>query len=265
MMTTTILSLALALAPPGAKPEDPTARVLTQLIMVELGESGALEVISDRDVNKVLAIEKQRSVMGCHDADECLAELADAMGARLVVYGDLSRVGERLFLSVNLFDSEESKAVGRILFKGDNLEALETQIGAELNDKLLESRAFPPGARVMVLEITSTGATEAAPQKPPVTEAPPPAEGGIGWIWISSGAALTIVGVAAAAPSVVVPVLIAQEERSFSGGESAALERAAGMHDTWYGDGNLATISAAAGGVIIAAGVGLIVLGVVSE
>lgn len=51
--------------------------------------------------------------MGCGDSS-CLAEIAGAMGAEFVVFGDVGKLGETFVINLNLFDNNAVRpSVGR--------------------------------------------------------------------------------------------------------------------------------------------------------
>ena len=51
---------------------------------------------------------------GCDEGStSCLAELAGAMGARLVLFGDLGKLGDTTVVSLNLFLSDQAQSAGR--------------------------------------------------------------------------------------------------------------------------------------------------------
>lgn len=102
--------VVLDLQSTNATPE--TARLITDLVAVSLQRTRALQVLTSEDVRSVMAFEAERQTAGCDDVS-CLAELAGALGAALVVHGSVGQLGELFVVNLNLFDSREARSVGR--------------------------------------------------------------------------------------------------------------------------------------------------------
>lgn len=84
------------------------AALLTGLLTTELGN--ALEVVSAPG-------------LGCQDAS-CAPEIAGALGARVVVFGDVGKLGARYVANLSAYDSKEQKVGARASLQGATLEAL---------------------------------------------------------------------------------------------------------------------------------------------
>lgn len=99
---------------PGAGVDGELARSLSASIAAELQRRGVHEVLTSSDLSTALGQERQRQLLGCSDeATSCLAELADAMGARFVVTGSLVRLGEAWQLTLQTVDTRSARAIGR--------------------------------------------------------------------------------------------------------------------------------------------------------
>jgi hypothetical protein len=83
----------------GADPS--VVPTLSGILSAELAAYSALDVMSNADVKRLLELEGQKESVGCGDAS-CLAEIAGAMGARLVVFGSLGKLGDKLIVHLNL-------------------------------------------------------------------------------------------------------------------------------------------------------------------
>lgn len=91
---------------------------ITGFITVELSNYPQLEVMSGADVRAMVEFEGEKQALGCDDDTSCLAEVAGAMGARLVFFGTLGRVGSSYTMVLNLYDSEVGRSVGRTFKRG---------------------------------------------------------------------------------------------------------------------------------------------------
>lgn len=150
MLVSAVFCLAAALAPPEPPPRqsllvlepsssviDPATRgTLLSLIIVEVAGASRLDVLSPNDVKRLVELEGEKQTAGCLDNSSCLADLAGALGARYVVFGDLGPLGSQLVLNLNLFDSQHARAVSRVTARFTTLEELPGQL-PNLVSKLL--------------------------------------------------------------------------------------------------------------------------------
>lgn len=96
----------------GATAEE--AQALTEAAVSAASARDIFQVVSARDVETLLGLERQRQLVGCaEDEASCLAELAGALGARFVLSGTLSRVGGSYQLTLQTLDSSRAQALGR--------------------------------------------------------------------------------------------------------------------------------------------------------
>src|SRR5688572_14276841 len=95
----------LVLEPTGDEVEASVRAAVASLVSIELAKNQGLEVVASTDVKKMAALEAEKQTLGCDDAGSCLAELAGAMGARYVVFGDAAKLGSLTVINLSLFDS----------------------------------------------------------------------------------------------------------------------------------------------------------------
>ena len=129
--TAVLFSLAAQLAPtPPATPTTERLRLLVldfsaesdvpaglvssvgSLVSAELATYPELDVIANADMRRMVELEGARQQSGCSDAS-CLAEIAGALGARLVVFGSVGKLGTATVVNLNLFDSVTAQSTGR--------------------------------------------------------------------------------------------------------------------------------------------------------
>jgi TolB-like protein len=177
--------LVLELQPePGI--EASLARTITALVSAELSRFLDLNVIADADVKRMIDLEGQRQQVGCEDSS-CLAELAGALGARLVVFGSVARLGEKTVVTLNLFDSRRGESVGRQFVEVTDVGALSSALPLRTRDLLGRFYA-------------DNGLTLPAVPPPTTTEAPPTPSllpivaAGAGGVGVVVGAGLAVLG-----------------------------------------------------------------------
>ena len=108
--------------------EEEVATVVTNLVSSELNRFKSLSLVTNADVKQMLALEAEKQTLGCADDSSCLAEIAGAMGARFVVYGDVAKLGSNIIITINVFDSVKAESSGRATSTVKGLDALPEQV-----------------------------------------------------------------------------------------------------------------------------------------
>lgn len=191
-----MLSLALLLA--ATTVDANAAGLVTEIVTSSIAREKKLDVISGADVRRQLEFEATKSMLGCDEEASCLAELANAMGARFIVYGKLGTLDDVVILTLNVFDSEKAQAAGRVVTKEKSLASLADRAEpAALELVASVVAAVPEGTKVrmLVLDIEAPKGSDAAPAAPPRPPSEPlPALFWIGTGVAAAGAVVTVVG-----------------------------------------------------------------------
>ena len=170
---------------------DGLVHTVSGIVSAELATYPELDVTSDADVKRMMELEGEKQAVGCGDSS-CLAELAGAIGARLVVFGSIGKLGDDIVMHLNLFDSVKAASGGRQFVQVQDPTTLPTELHPKIR-ALLERTYAENGLALPPLR---------APPPPPVvastTEpAPVPPSGGISpWVIIGGSAAAVVVGAA---------------------------------------------------------------------
>lgn len=99
-------------------------RVIHDTLVSHVSKDHRVDVISSEDVRQALAREaERREITDCSD-ESCLAEIAEALGAQLTLYGTAGRLGELVIVNVNLYDARAARSVGRETIEVGALEQL---------------------------------------------------------------------------------------------------------------------------------------------
>jgi hypothetical protein len=121
-----ILVLDIAPAEPAVAP---LAASLSTAVASEVSARGYFEVLSTRDIGAMLGLERQKELMGCsEDSGTCNAELAGALGTRLVLTGSISRFGDAYQLTLQLVDNDKRQVVHRATRLAQNADVLRLQV-----------------------------------------------------------------------------------------------------------------------------------------
>lgn len=214
-----VCALCFARAAGAAEVDRSALATLTSLVTLSLSQHPRFEVLASSDVREVIALEAEKQAVGCESDTSCLAEVAGAMGARFVVFGQLGKLGSLYVLTLNLFDSEAATAAARVVTKGETLEALGEGVDAavaELVARGLERTAKEGSLKVLVLDLKPASGAIAkeellASPEPPVEEG-----GAMPWLLVTGGttAGLGVLGLALGAGLGGVGAGIATEARA---------------------------------------------------
>jgi hypothetical protein len=163
--------LVLALDPIGVAPT--LAQSIDPLVASAAGTL-TNDVMSEADLKQLAEMEANKASMGC-DTSSCLAEIAGAMGAELVLYGTVSQLGTSTVVTLSLFDSKAS-TIRRDVLTTSTLDTLPHEVPRRVSKLMLEARP--------VLANRAGKAAETQPSEPaPAAEAPT----GAGFPWLAIG------------------------------------------------------------------------------
>jgi hypothetical protein len=247
-------ALGVAAAPAAANVDAGSARLLTEMVTVALADTGRFDVLSSADVQQALALEAEKQALGC-SARDCLAEIAGAMGARMVVFGQVGRLGEAYLLTLNVFDSEAATSVARAVAEAENIDGLRKQVTPTVQE-LLAKITLPESAerpKLLVLDLSVSGAeVEPAPEPAPAFP-----------VLLVAGGATAVAGVAAVATGGVLGYFAQQEHDKTLDGE---LPQAAAIaaYDARDGLALSATVVVIAGAVLAVGGGTLAAVGLLT-
>lgn len=153
MRVIAVLAL-LALSPAASAAVSPgEGALLTSLVANGAARDARFDVLTRDDVKNAIAAEADRQSLGCAESS-CLAELAGAMGARIVVYGSVGRLGDEMLMTLNLFDSDAARSGGRRVARGKTIGELSAVVEAttmELLEGFLQQNTIAAGTRVRLL------------------------------------------------------------------------------------------------------------------
>jgi len=113
-----------------------TVNTLQGVITVQISSYDALDVISGDDVRQLVALQAEKQNAGCDDSGSCMAEIAGALGASLVVFGDVGQLGELLVVNLNLFNVDLAQSQGRVTIESPSLESFPGQMKPKIWDLL---------------------------------------------------------------------------------------------------------------------------------
>ena len=118
--------LLLDLTTAGVPPEQ--VKVLDGSLAAALDDQG-VDAVTRADLRTMASVAADLSTAGCNsDSDSCLAELAAALGADLVLSGQVGRLDTTYVLQLSLFDANAGRAMAREELRGQALTLLADRI-----------------------------------------------------------------------------------------------------------------------------------------
>jgi hypothetical protein len=211
---------------------------ITGLAAAVLSEDARLEVLAGPDLRQMIDLQAQKSDSGCDtNASSCIAELAGALDAKLVVIGNVGYLGDLLNLNLVLFDQATGQNAGRRAVQAKNLSELSTSMRAPLKNLIGSALGDAP--------------VEAAPAQ---------SSSSTGLYALIGGAGAVVVGGVLLGVGAFPVFAVNGEEANFVKGDANALGRAVELQTTWF-DSGLSTGFLIGGGVLVLAGGGAIAAG----
>ncbi len=126
-------------------------------VVQTLAGRNLFQVISSRDVQTLLGIERQRQMLGCNAEEQsCAVNLGEALGARFVLSGSLSRLGDAYQLSLQVLDTVKGQPVGRSTRLAGELDTLTLLLPYAVAEAT-GSPLPPPPSRVLPYTLLAVG------------------------------------------------------------------------------------------------------------
>ncbi len=113
--------IVLELTTKGTAVTPQTAEVVGSLLPTYVGQTGRFRVRSGSEIKEMMQFEATKENAGCDD-NSCLAELAGALGARYVLFGNISKLGSLVLINLALYDNDTGEAVSRQTLQAKRLE-----------------------------------------------------------------------------------------------------------------------------------------------
>jgi TolB-like protein len=184
----TLLTLALALTI-SASPAEVTvvfpgfsgldakvADAMSERFASELGKGSGVRVVTRRDVEQVLGLERQKALLGCSESsNSCIAELAAGLGANAMITGTVVPVGSKVTVTLRLIDARDGRVVSSESARLRDLDAAQDWLDAQA-----------PMTRTKVIEFFGSAELKQKTAPPSVNWLP--------WVTTGLGAAAAVSG-----------------------------------------------------------------------
>jgi TolB-like protein len=117
----------LVLDPTVNAGDEVNPRTLGSLIAVELAAIPYFDVMSGADLVALADLSASRQAVGCEDS-ACLSDLGKAMGANLLVAGDVGKLGAQYLINVGLLDAAKSVSLGRTSVRTHDINTIPSDV-----------------------------------------------------------------------------------------------------------------------------------------
>ncbi len=171
--------------------EENQKSTLTNLIVARLSRFEPLEVIAQKNVEKLIGIEATKQVAGCEGESGCLAELAGAFNAEIVAAPQAGKIGGTTVFTLQLLDPKGT-TVGRGTAQVSGLDDLVTRITEVVDGVGKDFTHSEPADSFANPQPTTTAAPKTAENAAPDLRQPLLIGGGVG---VGVGVALVAIGV----------------------------------------------------------------------
>ena len=104
--------------------EKEQAAAVTDAVVAALAQRGLFRVVSTKDVQTLISAERQRQLLSGCDSGDCARDIGNAVNAKFVLNGSLSRVGSAYQLALQTLDTEKNLPLGRSIRIASDLPTL---------------------------------------------------------------------------------------------------------------------------------------------
>jgi len=148
-----MLSLLFACALAAAAPPDADTASLTAIVADVAGRGDGISVVTRKDLAQLLEMGASQQSMGCDDASAtCLAEVAQALGAEIIVRGELGSIDNERSLSLSVLNSADLTSTARAVVRGRTIGDLGNEVARVLPG--LVQKVRPAGEKATRLFVT---------------------------------------------------------------------------------------------------------------
>lgn len=111
-------------------------RIIHETLVAHVSKDARLDVLSSEDVRRAVQLEAERREVTSCDEEGCIAEIAEALGAELTLFGTAGKLGDLVVVNVNLYDARAARSVGRETVEVGSLDDLPKPL-RRAGDKLI--------------------------------------------------------------------------------------------------------------------------------
>jgi TolB-like protein len=128
--------LLMDLRPVEVSPD--TVKLIDGILATQVSKIAVFDAVSSDDVRQMAKLEADKASAGCNDDESCLAEIAGALGARYVLYGQVGALGETMIVNLNLKDTRKTGGVVRETIQAGKIDEIPGKLKPVL-DKMVDA------------------------------------------------------------------------------------------------------------------------------
>jgi hypothetical protein len=230
-------------------------RAVTTMIAEVASTAPNTEVVTTADVNQLLELQGQKQAAGCaDDSDSCVAELATALGAELVIRGELGMLDGGRRLNITVLNTTRIGATRRAFLQAPSTTALADELKQRLPALIAGARTTDGTVRIFVVDVAENDPQIVDRNTPSAPSAPLPWQ-------VPVGGVLGGVGVVGLGAAVVAEVVVGGLNTSLASTGADELDQVAAVaalstRDQWALAGKVGwivgAVGVAAGGAVLA-------------
>lgn len=127
--------IVLELKSQGRSVSKEITQTVGSLLPSYVGQDPRFIVQSGGELREMINLQTEKELVGCEE-NSCLAELAQALGARFVLFGNMGKLGQLIIINLALFDNVTGQAVARTALQAKRLEDLPAVLEGGVRDLL---------------------------------------------------------------------------------------------------------------------------------
>lgn len=133
----------------GGDLEPEQRATLSSTITARAARFASLDVLSSADLRQLADLRADQAATGCDDAaSSCMAELASALGAQLVLASRAGKLDALTVITLQLFEVKKGAAAGRASVQGWSLPEVTDKVGLALDELLVRATGEQPNDQV---------------------------------------------------------------------------------------------------------------------
>jgi TolB-like protein len=86
--------------------------------------AAGISIVTQREISEMIGLERQKQLLGCSEGNECMVELANALGVNGILLGDVAKLGSRFQISLKVIDAGNGQALSVKSFRANDEEGL---------------------------------------------------------------------------------------------------------------------------------------------
>jgi hypothetical protein len=100
--------------------------------------AAGIAVVTQREISEMIGLERQKQLLGCSEGNQCMVELANALGVNGILLGDVAKLGSRFQISLKVIDAGNGQALSVKSFRANDEEALIDGLSSAANEMAIE-------------------------------------------------------------------------------------------------------------------------------